>query len=86
MEQYFSGRTRTPIEDITKLVKQQENVENKIFSNERVDETWIKSHLRIFNSTFAKMGFRKSQFKQCDLSFCVFIDCYFKKALFDQVK
>lgn len=83
MEQYFSGRTRAPIEE---TIEQQEKVEDKIFSNERVDDRWNKSHLRIFNSTFAKMGFRSSQFKQCDLSFCVFIDCYFKKTFFDQVK
>ncbi len=84
MLQYFSGRTEIKVSDISENLDQQ--IEDKIFSNERVDTDWDKSHIKVFNSTFAKMGFRGSQFKQCDLSFCIFIDCYFKKAIFDQVR
>lgn len=84
MIQYFSGRTEMKISDISENIN--ERIEDKVFANERIDTNWDKSHMRIFNSTFAKMGFRDSKFKQCDLSFCVFIDCYFKKTFFDQVK
>lgn len=64
----------------------QDRIDDKIFANERADASWDKAHLRVSNSTSAKMGFRDSKFRQCDLSFCVFIDCYFKKTFFDQTK
>ena len=84
MQQYFVGRTEIKVSDIT--AETTNKIEDRIFANERVDSSWDKSHLRVFNSTFAKMGFRDSKFKQCDLSFCVFIDCYFKKTFFEQAK
>lgn len=82
MEQYFAGRSEQKVSNI--VVGNAH--EDMIFVNERVDSTWDKAHLKIYNSTFAKMGFRDSKFKQCDLSFCVFIDCYFKKTFFEQSK
>ena len=83
MQQYFVGRNNMSVSDIDTEINT--HVENVIFSNERVDSAWNKSHLRITNSTFAKMGFKTSTFKQCDFSFCVFVDCYFKKAFFEQI-
>lgn len=82
MQQYFAGRSEMKVSEIPDDVSLK--IENKIFANERIDKNWNKTHLKISNSTFAKMGFRSSKFVQCDLSFCVFIDCYFKSAIFEQ--
>lgn len=81
MEQYFANRELLSIGDINTGL-----TENKIFANERPDETWNKEHVIIRNCTFAKIGFKKSKFKLCDLSFCIFIDCYFKHTEFHQTK
>lgn len=83
MDQYFSGRTHIRTSYLCE--SDPTLIENKVFSNERVDDKWKKSHLRINNSTFAKMGFKGSVFTQCDLKFCTFIDCYFRQAMFTLV-
>lgn len=86
MQQYFSGRENKKTSDIIAKDSSNVNIENAVFANERVDASWDKARVKIHNSTFAKMGFLNSKFKQCDLSFCVFINCYFKKAYFEQTK
>lgn len=86
MEQYFAGRTKMCINAIPEYIIKHKKIEDAVFSNERIDEKWNATQYEVYHSTFSKMGFRNSQFKQCNLSFCVFIDCYFKKAIFDQVK
>lgn len=85
MEQYFGGHSTEKLYALTDQNSDNVEMENKLFINERIDDKWNKTHLKIHNSTFAKIGFRKSKFKLCDLSFCVFIDCYFKRASFEQI-
>ncbi len=81
MQQYFEGRVKQKCSELEESVK----VENKIFANERPDNNWNSKHFIINNSTFAKMGFREARFTEDDLKFNVFIDCYFKRAYFDNV-
>lgn len=82
MQQYFENRTLTKVEDIKKDKKKYENI---ILANERVDGTWVSEDYVINNSTFAKMGFLGAKFSNDDLKFNVYIDCYFKRAIFEDV-
>jgi hypothetical protein len=83
MQQYFANRTFLSLSEIPNY---KDPIHDNIFANERPDDSLRAKHLRINNCTFAKMGFKKSKFFQCDLSFCVFIDCYFKKTEIEQTK
>lgn len=83
MQQYFENRTFIKFEN----VKNEENkrYENVVLANERIDEKWSSNNYKFNNSTFAKMGFLKAKFSNDDLRFNVFIDCYFKRARFENV-
>ena len=80
MQQYFEGRTyvECPLSYFQSNTKE----ENKIIANERVDGKWKSERFVINNSTFAKMGFKGAKFNSDDMKFNVFIDCYFKYAVF----
>ncbi len=82
MQQYFENRELINYEDI-----KGDNVrcENVILANERVDKRWNSENYKMNNCTFAKIGFREAHFSNDDLRFNVFIDCYFKKACFENV-
>lgn len=83
MQQYFENRTLVHYEDIRNDEnKKQENI---ILANERIDKKWNSKNYKINNSTFAKVGFREARFSNDDLRFNTFIDCYFKKAHFEEV-
>lgn len=82
MNQYIVGKELIKISDI----KNEVQLQNKIFASERPDNNFMHEHLVINHSTFVSIGFKDSKFVLCDLSFCVFIDCYFKKTIFDNVK
>ena len=81
MQQYFQNREVKKTSDVKKTGKH----ENIILANERVDSSWKSEHYIINNSTFAKMGFSGSSFKNDDLRFNTFIDCYFRRATFEVV-
>lgn len=83
MQQYFENRKAIRYEDIKST--DNKNFENIILANERIDKEWNSENYKINHSTFAKVGFLKSRFKNDDLCFCVFIDCYFKRAYFENV-
>lgn len=81
MQQYFENRKSIKSEEITS----NKVYENIILANERVDKKWNSKNFIINNSTFAKMGFREACFSNDNLMFNVFIDCYFKRARFEDV-
>ncbi len=82
MRQYFENRKLIKFADIQSENKKYENI---ILANERIDKNWNSENYKINNSTFAKIGFREAKFSNDDLRFNVFIDCYFKKAYFEEV-
>lgn len=81
MQQYFENRLFEPCSNLVELKK----AENKIYANERPDKSWKSNNYIINNCTFAKIGFREASFLDDDLKFNIFIDCYFKKAYFENV-
>ena len=85
MQQYFENREFIKVENITGEQNKNKRHENIILANERIDKNWNSENYKINNSTFAKMGLRGAKFSNDDLRFNVFIDCYFKKACFDNV-
>ncbi|MCI8616099.1 MAG: hypothetical protein HFJ01_13595 [Lachnospiraceae bacterium] len=85
MQQYFENREFIKAENITGEQNKNKRHENIILANERIDKNWNSENYKINNSTFAKMGLRGAKFSNDDLRFNVFIDCYFKKACFDNV-
>lgn len=82
MQQYFENRTLKRSDEIRNENKKYENI---IIANERLDKEWKSENYKINNSTFAKIGFREAKFSNDDLRFNVFIDCYFKRARFEDV-
>jgi len=86
MQQYFENREK---ESFKKLIENKDGenkiIENKVYVNERPDKNWNSNNYIVHNSTFAKMGFREAKFNDDDLKFNVFIDCYFKRAKFNNV-
>lgn len=82
MQQYFENRTLKSSDEIRNENKKYENI---IIANERLDKEWKSENYKINNSTFAKIGFREAKFSNDDLRFNVFIDCYFKRARFEDV-
>lgn len=82
MQQYFENRTLKSHKDIKADNVCQEGI---ILANERIDSNWKSENYIIKNSTFAKMGFLQSHFSNDDLRFNVYIDCYFKRAKFENV-
>lgn len=85
MQQYFENRTLIKFENVKNEEKETKRHENVILANERIDKKWNSENYKINNSTFAKVGFREARFSNDDLRFNVFIDCYFKKAYFENV-
>lgn len=81
MQQYFENRE---VRNISEL-DTNKPIDSIILANERPDKKWLSEHYIIHNSTFAKLGLREAKFKDDDLKFNVFIDCYFKKAYFENV-
>ena len=79
--------------DITKIFldENHKRYEDVLFINQRPDNKKINdvrfslNGLSILNSTFAKMGFRETGFAHLNLSYTVFIDCYFRNAKFENV-
>lgn len=82
MQQYFENRTLKKYEDIKSENTKQDSI---VLANQRIDAEWQSKNYKINNSTFAKMGFLKSRFSNDDLCFNVFLDCYFKRARFENV-
>lgn len=85
MQQYFENRTFINFENIINGERENKRHENVILANERIDKKWNSENYKINNSTFAKIGFREARFSNDDLRFNVFIDCYFKRAYFENV-
>lgn len=82
MNQYFESRKATPISEINSY----EKLEGIIISDEREDEKLTWENVTINHSTFSNVSFKKSKIRKTDLSFCVFIDCYFKYTEMENVK
>ena len=86
MQQYFTNRELNeiiPNEEGKPILN--EKYDNKTFANQRFDKKW-NIEFKIFqNCTFSKMGFLQSQFKNIELRYSIFIDCYFRNAKFEAV-
>lgn len=82
MKQYFENRI---LKDFNEIKNSNTKLENIILANERIDKEWKSENYKINNSTFAKVGLREAKFSNDDLRFNVFIDCYFKRARFEDV-
>ncbi|MFF5818078.1 ion channel [Lysinibacillus capsici] len=78
---YIEDKERKKVIELTENTKH----ENIYLINERPDDGFDKSNLTINQSTFSQMGFKKSQFKNSNLSHNIFMDCYFKDARMEQV-
>ncbi|MCO1600018.1 pentapeptide repeat-containing protein [Desulfosporosinus nitroreducens] len=81
MQQYILSKVNMSIMSVESNVI----IRDKVFANERPDKTLKLNHLDIRDCTFANMGFRESEFKECDLSHNIFISCYFKNTNLNQV-
>ena len=82
MQQYFENRVLKSYNDIKSDMMKQDGI---ILANQRIDSGWQSKNYKINNSTFAKMGFLNSKFSNDDMCFNVFLDCYFKRARFENV-
>jgi hypothetical protein len=77
MQVYTLGKTITTLNSVTGI-NTRNIYENVLFYNERKPKDYEITGLKINQSTFLNLGLKISNINNCDLSHCVFVDCYFK--------